>query len=1054
MIASDLATNQSGSSDVPARPVDKTGLSQKAFDWLFGYDYFIAHRSVDGKDYASALYDALTAKGNELDCFLDVKQYAAGGGLTNMQARALRKTTRLIVIVTPHAHDADAPYLRGEVAEFRRIHPHGIIVPIGSWETLTEKQYPNSQLLPLLPHLPDDICILESAEQLGKEQPSPQTVAKLLNDFSEERRSTKRLRWIRRVAVLLLILFVGAVGFGIYADVQRNKAVKQEANAKHQTQVANHASAKAIEAEQQTRLRASKADADIGLQLAGRGDEAYAFAHVVRALDINPRNTLASILAYRLISDGPLTLPRCTLTHSSIVRALAFSRDGRMVATGCDDGSVAVADLETYERFSLSDKSPASVVKLAFSPDGQSLAIATGSEAGQKPAVHIWQYRSREKPVLVSEDFTWGILELSWPLKDRIVAYSGRDWGSGDQLTQVFALTAKRWELIFGIHDMLEPEEKERPHVVEMGGSFVTWVAEGIAALVIHDRMKQRVLWLDLHGTPNINKPLFAVNIGPDDIVDVAQRNGVAVIGSNFTKRFGFRRLARDTDLQPQSTLRWVDPRSRAQKIIKLPNDTVFDRISADGKRLLALKANRAIVVLDRTKGEELASLAITTSEQDDVLTLTDDGKFLIVRSESNGAILADVDKAEDLNQKPISVPARVTAAHVDSLGRWLALSSDDKNVRVWSRPALGQRPLSLSAVASKDPSFNQIVTHRSLEDSAANCELSNTEDNEHEERLEVYRIDPKTRQRTHVSTLQKIGETEEPMTGYSFSPDCSRVAVAYGNMSGRPDSNAPSVAVLFDAATGVMIGKPLHHDDDVFSPSYAPNGKWFVTVSDDRTVRRWDGQSGAPIGEPLRLPLPQRFAQVSPNSELVITGSGDVINVAKWQAINKLTPSPTASFAHAFFSPDGSLLTTISEAWNSTDKSSSLELNQWDLQNAVRVSHPIDVELGPEPPEPEYPASWLQSGRSVLIGSDLAWQCTLPCAVESILPFLHACRPLILGETGEQTVNNNCSLESINLNSFFPQGRTNENQTAYDLAESVLKRSGNDLHNSGRLSR
>jgi len=123
-----------------------------------------------------------------------VKQYAAGGGLTNMQARALRKTTRLIVIVTPHAHDADAPYLRGEVAQFRRVHLDGSIVPIGSWETLTAQHYPNSQLLPLLPHLPDDICILESAEQLGKGEPSPQTVAKLLNDFSEERRSTKRLR--------------------------------------------------------------------------------------------------------------------------------------------------------------------------------------------------------------------------------------------------------------------------------------------------------------------------------------------------------------------------------------------------------------------------------------------------------------------------------------------------------------------------------------------------------------------------------------------------------------------------------------------------------------------------------------------------------------------------------------------------------------------------------------------------------------------------------------------------------------------------------------------
>ena len=75
----------------------KMGLWQRIFDLFFGYDYFIAHRSVDGKPYAAALYDALTGEGNELDCFLDVKHYDAGGRLPWMQSRALKKTSRLIV---------------------------------------------------------------------------------------------------------------------------------------------------------------------------------------------------------------------------------------------------------------------------------------------------------------------------------------------------------------------------------------------------------------------------------------------------------------------------------------------------------------------------------------------------------------------------------------------------------------------------------------------------------------------------------------------------------------------------------------------------------------------------------------------------------------------------------------------------------------------------------------------------------------------------------------------------------------------------------------------
>src|ERR1700758_109265 len=100
-------------------PARKTGFWQRVFDLFFGYDYFIAHRSVDGKPYAAALYDALTAEGNELDCFLDVKHYDAGGNLPWMQSRALKKTSRLIVISTEHAHDPDAHYLQGEIRQFR-----------------------------------------------------------------------------------------------------------------------------------------------------------------------------------------------------------------------------------------------------------------------------------------------------------------------------------------------------------------------------------------------------------------------------------------------------------------------------------------------------------------------------------------------------------------------------------------------------------------------------------------------------------------------------------------------------------------------------------------------------------------------------------------------------------------------------------------------------------------------------------------------------------------------------------------------------------------------
>ena len=152
-------------------------------------------------------------------------------------------------------------------------------------------------------------------------------------------------------------------------------------------------------------------------------------------------------------------------------------------------------------------------------------------------------------------------------------------------------------------------------------------------------------------------------------------------------------------------------------------------------------------------------------------------------------------------------------------------------------------------------------------------------------------------------------------------------------------------------------------------------------------------------------------------------------------------------ALANAFFSPDGSWLATTSILIQSDEQGADarVELNQWDLQSAVQIGESIKIVQTKE--EYEYedemgpPTRWLEPGRSVAVGQNLVWQCTMPCSVESVLPFLQACRPLILGEAGEQIINPNCSLDSVNLKSFFPQGRTKQNRAAYDFAQRVLTR-------------
>ena len=132
------------------------------------------------------------------------------------------------------------------------------------------------------------------------------------------------------------------------------------------------------------------------------------------------RGCLVAALA-ALAIQPPLTLERSARGHTSAVRALAFSPDGKTLASCSDDGTIKLWDAPALREVRSLPGHRGAVLCLAFSPDGKRLA--TG---GADKAIRIWDVASG-KLLLTRKGHTCAVVGLRFDPKRRFLASAGRD---------------------------------------------------------------------------------------------------------------------------------------------------------------------------------------------------------------------------------------------------------------------------------------------------------------------------------------------------------------------------------------------------------------------------------------------------------------------------------------------------------------------------------------------------------------------------------------------------------------------------------------------------
>ena len=119
----------------------------------------------------------------------------------------------------------------------------------------------------------------------------------------------------------------------------------------------------------------------------------------------------------------------------------------------------------------------------------------------------------------------------------------------------------------------------------------------------------------------------------------------------------------------------------------------------------------------------------------------------------------------------------------------------------------------------------------------------------------------------------------ENQVYSVQFSPDGRQVVTASKDRTAR----------LWDAATGQSLGEPMEHEGWVVTAQFSPDGKQVLTASEDGTARLWDvPASNSPVTAEDALLLAD-LAEATAGLAVQKSGQTEILNVLTLEQVNEM---------------------------------------------------------------------------------------------------------------------------------------------------------------------
>lgn len=575
-------------------------------------------------------------------------------------------------------------------------------------------------------------------------------------------------------------------------------------------------------------------------------------------------------------------------THASLaglagtVWSAQFSPDGQRLAT-VDDRALRLWDLATGTPRTILTRGHDTGYPVVFSPDGKSLAAA-GNDA-----VHLFDVAGR-RPTVALAGHTGTVSSLAFSPDGRTLATTGSD------------RTARLWDVRTGRtrRTLTGHTQTVQCAAFHPGGhTLATTGDDGTIRLWDVGSGRTRTTLTGRGGThyclvfsPD-GRTVAATNLGGAALWDVTERRLRGTLPEVWNVLFSPDGRTMAT-LSSDGKARLRDATDGQIRTV-LPHSSVYwMEFSPDGRLLatasqVSAAAQGVVSLWDAAGGQPRATLTGHSHAVNEV-TFGPDGRTLATSSSDGTVRLWDTPGGQ--HRATLTDPADVfTSVAFSPDGRTLAIASSDSTLQLWSTTTGGSADAAVPATAMNAVVFSP--DGRTV--AGAGGPMAQLWD---------------VASRQPSATL--VGHNGE-VTSVAFSPDGRTLATASDDHTAllwKPFDEKPAAIVH---ARTTLAG----HTGWVNSVAFSPDGRLLATASNDHMARLWDLASGQ-----TRTVLAGHSDSVnsvafSPDGRVLATASNDhtvrLWDVAAGQT-RAVLASHTDSVNSAAFSPDGRTLATAGD--------------------------------------------------------------------------------------------------------------------------------------------